>query len=112
MSKIEGLFRLAASQSADELVLKEDQPPALRVAGALRKLSMPVMDRALVREMLAEAVAEHATKPDGDERVMLGGGAVRVRWRSGERFEVIVGRAKGQAPAHAPAPAPAPAPAH
>ncbi|MBI2395835.1 MAG: PilT/PilU family type 4a pilus ATPase [Deltaproteobacteria bacterium] len=117
MSKIDGFLRLATTQSADEVVLREGAPPALRVAGVLRKLSMPALDGALVKDILREAVGDHADARDGDERCVAATGLVRVRWKSGDRLEVILSRLRqdagielprAQAPSFSPAPAPAP----
>ncbi len=68
MSKIDGLLRLAATQNAGELVVREAQPPAIRIAGALRKLSMPSCNAAFVRELIEEAIGDRAAAPEGDER--------------------------------------------
>ena len=98
MSKIDGLLRLASMQSADELVLRAEQPPALRVAGVLRKLSMPVMDESLVLDVLREAIGEHAARADGEERCTINGhGVVRVRWRRADKLEASFARARSTA---------------
>jgi twitching motility protein PilT len=107
MSKIDGLLRLAATQNADELVVREDQPPALRVAGVLRRLSMPVCDAAFVRELIAEALGDRGARPDGDERCVLSSGPVRVRWKTGERIEATFTRVRAEVPIEPPPPPPA-----
>ena len=92
MSKIDGLLRLAATQNAGELVVREAQPPAIRIAGALRKLSMPSCNAAFVRELIEEAIGDRAAAPEGDERCELPSGPVRVRWKSGEHLEAVFTR--------------------
>lgn len=104
MSKIDGFLRLAASQSADEVVLREGAPPALRAGGVLRKLSMPALDGPLVKDMLREAVGDHADARDGDERCVAATGLIRVRWKGGERLEVILSRVRQDAGIELPRP--------
>ena len=108
MSKIDGLLRLAAMQAAEELVLRAGQPPALRVQGTTRKLSMPVMDLDLVRDTLREVVGAHADAPEGEERCTVAGhGMIRVRWRTAATtFEASFGRTSGAAKQAASAPIP------
>jgi hypothetical protein len=98
MSKIDGFLRLAATQSADEVVLREEQPPSLRIKGSLRKLAMDPLDAALIREIVREAIGERADAPDGDERCVVSSGPVRIRWKTGDRLEVVLSRARLDAP--------------
>ncbi len=109
MSTIQGLLRLAASQSADELLLREGDPPLLRVSGAVRRLSMPVMDGALVLDTLREVVGDEAARSDGDGKFPIEGhGIVRARWRRLGRLEVTfaIGKAAHLEPrAETPKPA-------
>lgn len=93
MATVDPLLRLAAAQGADELVLRAGSPPALRGRGGVRGLSMPIMDESLVRIALREVVGDDADKSEGDGRYPLASqGAVRVRWRLGERVEVTFAR--------------------
>ena len=107
MSKIDGLLRLAAMQAAEELVLRAGQPPALRIHGTTRLLSMPVMELELVRDTLREVVGQKADAPEGEERCAVAGhGNIRVRWRTAASFEASFARSSGASKQAASAPIP------